>query len=93
MTYFYYKTNWSTEPKVSEETKDLWKKYVDKSNWRITQLPNGYYQTELDAGDGFQGVTRRETVDGAEKAIDSSIDHYLKKLKLAEGPIVVKTFK
>ena len=30
MTYFYYKTNtWSTEPQISEETKDLWKNYAE----------------------------------------------------------------
>ena len=93
MTYFYYKTNtWSSEPQVSEEAKTLWKAYAEKSNWRITQLPNGYYQTECNRDDQWQGVTRRETVEGAEKAIDSSIDHYKRKLKLAEGPVVVKTF-
>jgi hypothetical protein len=94
MTYFYYKTNtWSTEqPQVSEETKKLWESYAEKSNWRITQLPNGYYQTEFNRDNQWQGVTRRETIDGAEKAIDSSIDHYKRKLKLTEGPVVVKTF-
>ena len=38
-------------------------------------------------------VTRRETIEGAERAIDSSIDHYKKKLRVFEGPKVVKTFK
>ena len=96
MTYFYYKTNsWSSESnQVSEETKKLWERYSKKKNWRITQLPNGYYQAEWkDQEDNWTGVTRRETIDGAEKAIDSSIEHYSKKLKLAEGPVVVKTFK
>lgn len=93
MTYFYYKTDtWSSEPQVSEETKTLWEDYAEKSNWRITQLPNGYYQTEFNRNDQWQGVTRRETVEAAEKAIDSSIDHYKRKLKLTEGPVVVKTF-
>ena len=82
MTYFYYKTNtWSNEPQVSEETKNLWKEYAEKSNWRITQLPNGFYQTEFNNDDNWQGVTRSETIEGAEKAIDSSIEHYKKKLK------------
>ena len=96
MTYFYYKTNsWSNgENQISEEAKKLWKRYAKKKNWRITQLPNGYYQTEWkDANDQWNSVSRRETIDGAEKAIDSSIEHYEKKLKLAEGPIVVKTFE
>ena len=94
MTYFYYKTNtWSSEPKVSKETINLWESYAKKSNWRITQLPNGYYQTELNQDDEWRGITRRETIEGAEKAIDSSVEHYTKKLKAAEGPVVVKTFK
>jgi hypothetical protein len=96
MTYFYYKTNsWSSESnQLSEETKKLWELYAKKKNWRIVQLLNGYYQTEWkDLEDNWTGVTRRETIDGAEKAIDSSIEHYKKKLKLAEGPVVVKTFK
>ena len=96
MTYFYYKTNsWSSESnQLSEETKKLWERYSKKKNWRITQLPKGYYQAEWkDQEDNWTGVTRRETIDGAEKAIDSSIEHYSKKLKLAEGPVVVKTFK
>ena len=96
MTYFYYKTNsWSSESnQLSEETKKLWELYAKKKNWRIVQLLNGYYQTEWkDLEDNWTGVTRRETIDGAEKAIDSSIEHYKKKLKLAEGLVVVKTFK
>ena len=93
MTYFYYKSNtWATEPKINEETKNLWTKYAKKSNWRITQLPNGYYQTEFNNGDEWAGITRRQTIEGAEKAIDSSIEHYERKLKLTQGPIVVKTF-
>ena len=56
-------------------------------------MPNGYYQTELNQDDEWRGITRRETIEGAEKAIDSSVEHYAKKLKAAEGPVVVKTFK
>lgn len=96
MTYYYrFSTSTSNgETKVSKETKDLWKSYSKKKNWRITQLPNGYYQAEFNyKDDGWTGITRRETVEGAEQAIDSSIEHYAKKLKLAEGPVVVKTFK
>lgn len=95
MTYFYYKNStWQNEPQVSKETLDLWKSCVEKKNWRITQLHNGYYQAELkDSNDEWKGVTRRESVKAAEKAIDASIEHYAKKLKLAEGPVVVKTFK
>jgi len=38
-------------------------------------------------------VTRRETIAGAEQAIDSSIEHYTKKLEFTKGPKVVKTFE
>ena len=96
MTYFYYKTStWSNNEtnQIPEETKKLWERYSKKKNWRITELPNGYYQAEFKEIDDWKGITRRETIEGAEKAINASIEHYAKKLKLAEGPIVVKTFK
>jgi len=38
-------------------------------------------------------VTRRETIGGAEQAIDASIEHYAKKLEFTKGPKVVKTFE
>ena len=49
MTYFYYKTStWSNDDnQIPKETLDLWKKYSKKKNWRITELPNGYYQAEF----------------------------------------------
>ena len=97
MTYFYYKTNtWHSQPQISEETVNLWKHLADKKNWRITQLPNGFYQTEyqgIDNDDTWYDVTRRETIEGAEKAIDGSVEHYAKKVDFLKGPKVVKTFK
>ena len=36
--------------------------------------------------------TRRETLEGAESAIDGSIDYFAKKLEATKGPKVVKTF-
>ena len=95
MTYFYYKTStWgNSNPQVSEETINFWKHLVEKKNWRITQLPNGFYQTELSWEDSWQDVTRRETVEGAELAIDKSVEHYSKKLEFIKGPKVVKTFE
>ena len=96
MTYFYYKSNtWgNSAPQISEETINYWKHLTEKKNWRITQLPNGFYQTEVkDQDDQWSDVTRRETIDGAESAIDSSIEHYNKKLDYMKGPKVVKTFK
>lgn len=95
MTYFYYKTftNALSEDH-NPETIEFWKRLIEKKNWRITQLANGYYQTEfLTSEDTWKDVTRRETLTGAEAAIDSSIDHYKKKLQFVNGPIVVKTFE
>jgi hypothetical protein len=96
MTYFYYKTNtWgNSNPQVSEETINFWKHLVEKKNWRITQLPNGFYQTEYkDQEDNWNDVTRRETIESAEAAIDGSIEHYSKRLDFMKGPKVVKEFK
>tara|TARA_S200002703_G_scaffold150275_1_gene148525 strand:- start:560 stop:928 length:369 start_codon:yes stop_codon:yes gene_type:complete len=113
MTYFYYKTTktWNGQPQYKqmtnseEETIDLWKHLSDKKNWRIVQLPNGYYQTEYrdpqNCGckgddcncDTWYDVTRRETLESAEAAIDGSVEHYGKKLEFVKGPKVVKTFK
>ena len=38
-------------------------------------------------------VTRRETIEGAETAINGSIDHFCKKIEATKGPKVIKTFK
>ena len=95
MTYLYYKTSTATyNQKPNEETIKQWKHLADKANWRITQLPNGFYQTEVsDTKDGdWHDVTRRETIEGAEAAIDGSIDHFSKKLEATKGPKVIKTF-
>lgn len=100
---FYYKTysltNNSSEG-ITEETRKTWEFFADKQNWRIVQLPNGYYQTECqnldakgEADNSWTDITRRETIESAEAAIDSSIEHYKKRLEFAKGPKVVKTFK
>ena len=95
MTFFYKTYSWSQgEARVPEETRKLWEQIAEKKNWRIVQLPNGYYQAEYkDLNDQWKDVTRRETLDGAEAAINGSIDHYNKKLEYLKGPKVVKTFK
>ena len=97
MTYLYYKTSSSTHTiKPNEKTIDQWKHLAEKKNWRITQLPNGFYQTECqnpDSVDDWHDVTRRETIEGAEAAINGSIDHFSKKLEAIKGPKVVKTFE
>ena len=98
MTYLYYKTSTTTvgNQKPSKETIDQLKFLSDKKHWRITQLPNGFYQTEVlrpDTDDEWGDVTRRETIDGAEEAINASIEHFSKRLEASSGPKVVKTFK
>ena len=72
----------------------MWKHLADKKNWRIVQLPNGFYQTEYqDLDEAWNDVTRRETIESAEAAIDGSIEHYKKRIDFTKGPKVVKTFK
>ena len=96
MTFLYTRTNtWNSAPQPNEDTIKLWEHITKKSNWRIDQLPNGFLQTEYKSkdSDDWIDVTRRETIDGAEKAIDASIEHYLRKLEFTKGPKVVKTFE
>ena len=97
MTFLYTRTNtWTSAPQPNEHTIKLWKHITQKKNWRIVQLPNGFLQTEykdMDDNDSWIDVTRRETIQGAEQAINSSIEHYSKKLEFIKGPKVVKTFE
>ena len=95
MTLFYQTQSWGSQPQNSEETINLWKHLASKKHWRIVQLPNGFYQTEYQDPQekNWIDVTRRETINGAESAIDASVDHYSKKVEYLDGPKVVKTFK
>jgi len=105
MTFYYQTRTWNSQPQISEDQINLWKHLAEKKNWRIVQLPNGFYQTEykeVNCGcdpkkdhscDKWIDVTRRETLEGAEAAIDGSIEHYAKKVDFLKGPKVVKTFK
>ena len=97
MTYLYYKTStWTGNPQINDKTKGQWEHLADKKNWRITQLPNGYYQTEVNDSNNEErwvDVTRRETIEGAEAAIEGSVEHFSKKIEYIKGPKVVKTFK
>ena len=59
-----------------------------------------YYKTSStgtikpnDKEDQWQDVTRRETVEGAETAINGSVKHFADKLEATKGPKVVKTFE
>lgn len=95
MTLYYQTHSWNSQPQISEKTQNLWKQIAEKKNWRITQLPNGFYQTEYQDPDSEQwmDVTRRETLEGAESAVNASVEHYKKKIEFLNGPKVVKTFK
>ena len=97
MTYIYYRSTTSTsQPQISEKQIAEWKHLAEKKNWRITQLPNGYYQTEVNSPDDTErwvDITRRETMEGAEAAVNGSVDHFSKKLEYIKGPKVVKTFE
>ena len=96
MTYLYYKTSSTGTIKPNEKTINQWKHLAEKKHWRITQLPNGFYQTEClnpDNGTEWHDVTRRETIEGAETAINGSVNHFSEKLKATQGPKVVKTFE
>jgi|SRR5210317_1436468 hypothetical protein len=98
MTYFYKTYSWGNNSTqgISEETRTLWEHIAKKENWRIVQLPNGFFQAEykdLNDEEKWIDVTRRETLESCEAAIDGSISHYSKKLEFLKGPKVVKTFK
>ena len=94
MTLFYQTQSWTSQPQPTEETIKAWEHASTKANWRIVQLPNGFYQTEIKTEDNdWKDITRRETVEGAEQAIDASIEHYNKKLEFSKGPKVIKTNK
>ena len=97
MTYFYKTYSWSQgDSGIPEETRTLWEHIAMKKNWRIVQLPNGFFQAEYKDPkneENWIDVTRRETLESCEAAIDGSISHYTKKLEFLKGPKVVKTFK
>ena len=97
MTYFYKTYSWSQgDSGIPEETRTLWENIAMKKNWRIVQLPNGFFQAEYKDPkneENWIDVTRRETLESCEAAIDGSISHYTKKLEFLKGPKIVKTFK
>ena len=96
MTFYYQTSSWNSQPQPTEEAIGFWKHLSEKKHWRIVQLPNGFFQTEYQQPakeDTWIDVTRRETLEAAEVAIDSSVEHYAKKIEFLKGPKVVKTFK
>ena len=95
MTFLYTSRDFTSTTRPDQRMINLWKHITTKSNWRIVQLPNGFLQTEYlhPEEEEWIDVTRRETIQGAEQAIDASIEHYSKKLEFLQGPKVIKTFK
>jgi hypothetical protein len=95
MTFLYTSSDFTAATRPDQRMINLWKHITTKSNWRIVQLPNGFFQTEYlhPEEDDWIDVTRRETMSGAEAAIDGSIEHYSKKLEFLKGTKVVKTFE
>ena len=95
MTFYYKTTSWGNSSPVNQKTVDFYKHLADKSNWRIVELPNGFFQTEFKdiETQEWRDVTRRESIEAAERAIDKSIEHYEYKLQFVNGPKVVKTFE
>lgn len=105
MTYYYqFTSNMRKDNQAQlQKLKKMYDHLADKSNWRIVELANGYYQSEYkpltcddtcdDCECAWVDVTRRETIDSCEKAIDSSVEHYRRKARTFDGPRVVKTFK
>ena len=95
MTFLYTSRDFSSATRPDQRIINLWKHITEKKNWRIVQLPNGFLQTEYlhPDEDEWIDVTRRETIAGAEQAIDASIEHYAKKLEFLQGPKVVKTLE
>ena len=95
MTFLYTSRDFTSTTRPDQSMINLWKHITTKSNWRIVQLPNGFFQTEYlhPEEEDWIDVTRRETIEGAEQAIDASIEHYSKKLEFLQGPKVVKTFE
>ena len=92
---FLYTSGFRAATQPDQRVINLWQHITQKKNWRIVQLPNGFLQTEYlhPDEDEWIDVTRRETIAGAEQAIDASIEHYAKKLEFLQGPKVVKTFE
>ncbi len=96
MKLFYSTNTWHSQPQPTEDRLKFFKHIAEKENWRIVQLPNGYYQTEhqdIEDEESWVDVTRRDSVEAAEAAIDATIEHYSNKIEFANGPKVVKTFK
>ena len=96
MALFYQTNSWTSQPQPSKDQVEAWKHIADKKNWRIVELANGFFQTEyqeMNQEGNWIDATRRESINEAEKAIDSTVVHYSKKVEFVDGPKVVKTFK
>ena len=74
------------------QRREWWEHLTSKANWRISELDNGYFQTEANSPsnpDLWVDITRRRTIEEAESAIDDSIAYFKKRLATKK---VVKKF-
>ena len=87
----------------STTTKKEFREFVDSLTTKQFEKIQQFYATaprlshtftvvNPNTGKDWHDVTRRETIEGAEAAIDGSIDHFTKKVEASAGPKVVKTF-
>ncbi len=58
-----------------------------------TIIVDGHIDVPYRVKEKWVDVTRRETMEGAEAAIEGSVEHFSKKIEYIKGPKVVKTFK
>ena len=96
MTVYYQTNTWNGQPQYDENQIKIWKHISEKKNWRIDQLPNRLYPREyqeLKNEDKRTDVTRRATLEGADEAIDKTVEHYKKKVEFNKETKVVKNFK
>jgi len=62
---FLYTSGFAAATRPDQRVIDIWKYITEKKNWRIVQLPNGFFQTEYlnPETEQLTDVTRRETMD------------------------------
>lgn len=73
---------------------NAWKALSVKSNWRITKIPNGFYQGEYSEDKAnWKAIVRDKTVERVERRIDHIVSEAQVKIKeMTDTPVVVKTF-
>ena len=78
---------------VSVPTERRYEKHIETELNNLIDDGLQFHSKTHKKEDTWYDVTRRETIESAEAAIDGSIEHYEKRLDFLKGPKVVKTFK